>query len=118
MYLDLSVMEDLTLTPQEKADLQPPKGLSMAGFYCQQCEQCLPQCPATFDIPTLMRSYMYAYGYRNLEQARQTLDQVDVSEVACNNCHTCRVTCAMGFDIKDRVLDIARLKDVPEDFLA
>lgn len=117
LELDLSVMEDLTLTPQEKADLQPPKDLTMAGLYCQQCEQCVPQCPANLEIPTLMRSYMYAYGYKNLEKARQTVDLTDPSRIACNTCPTCNVKCASGFDVKDRILDITRIKDIPQDFL-
>ncbi|HLP58594.1 MAG TPA: aldo/keto reductase [Candidatus Deferrimicrobium sp.] len=117
MNLDLSVMEDLTLTPEEKAALQPPKELATAGLYCQQCEKCLRQCPAKLEIPTLMRSYMYAYGYKNPGQARQTLDAVDLSRVGCNDCGTCRVKCAVGIDIKNRVQDIIRLKDVPQDFL-
>jgi predicted aldo/keto reductase-like oxidoreductase len=118
IYLDLSVMEDLTLTPQEKKDLEPPKDvLSKAGFYCQQCEKCLPQCPANLDIPALMRSYMYAYGYRNLACARETLELIDLSSPACSRCSTCSVKCTMGFDIKDRITDIVRLKDVPMEFL-
>lgn len=115
--LDLSVMEDLTLTPREKADLQPPKDVTLAGLYCQQCEQCVPQCPSNLEIPTLMRSYMYAYGYKNLEKARQTVELTDLSRVTCNNCTTCNVKCASGFNVKDRILDITRIKDIPQDFL-
>jgi predicted aldo/keto reductase-like oxidoreductase len=119
MYLDLSVMEDLTLTPQEKKDLVPPKvKLANAGFYCQQCEKCLPQCPENLDIPTLMRSYMYAYAYKNLECAKTTLEHTNVPRNACSGCSHCHVKCTMGFDIKNRVMDITRLKDVPSDFLA
>lgn len=121
MYLDQSVMEDLTLTPEEKEALKPPKDLKdlkSVGFYCQQCEKCLLQCPAKLEIPTLMRSYMYAYGYRNLGKAKQTLDSVDLSRMGCNDCSVCKVKCAIGIDIKDRVHDIIRLKDVPMDFIA
>jgi len=117
LYLDLSVMEDLNLSPQEKNDLKPPVKVSKAGFYCEQCNRCVAQCPAGIDIPTLMRSYMYAYSYRNLIHARETLNQANLSSLPCGDCHTCKVTCTAGFPIKDRVLDIARLKDVPEDLL-
>lgn len=118
MNLDLSVMEDLKLTPEEKLKLQPPKELANAGLYCQQCDKCSGQCPAGLEIPTLMRSYMYAYGYKNFEKARQTLEQVDLSRVACGSCTTCSVNCAVGFNVKEKVLDIARLKDVPQEFLS
>jgi predicted aldo/keto reductase-like oxidoreductase len=118
MDLDLSVMEDLTLTPQEKKDLQPREESTLAGLYCQQCGKCVAQCRRHIDIPTLMRSYMYAYGYRNLGVARQTLDSLEPSPIGCRDCRTCVVRCTMGFDVRQRVLDIARLKDVPEEFLA
>ncbi|MCP5103538.1 MAG: twin-arginine translocation signal domain-containing protein, partial [bacterium] len=94
LELDLAAMEDLTLTPEEKAGLKEPVTLAAAGgLYCQQCEQCLPQCRGNLEIPTLMRSYMYAYGYKNFEHAKQTLEQVDLSNLVCDNCGTCNVKC-------------------------
>jgi predicted aldo/keto reductase-like oxidoreductase len=117
METDLSVMEDLTLTPQEKADLKMGEKFSMTGLYCSQCRQCVRQCPNKLDIPTLMRSYMYAYGYRNLSKARETMERIDLSHLACNDCTTCSVKCTMGFDVRDKIVDISRIKDIPEDFL-
>jgi predicted aldo/keto reductase-like oxidoreductase len=117
LYEALSVMENLKLTPQEKADLKLDQGSSPTGLFCSQCEECLPQCPADLDIPTLMRSYMYAYGYENPAKARETLDLVELSNIPCINCASCSVKCASGFDVKGKVIDIARLKDVPKEFL-
>ncbi len=117
LYEALSVMENLALTPQEKADLQLNQGDSSTGLFCSQCEECIPQCPADLDIPTLMRSYMYAYGYNSPAKARETLDYIDLANVPCTDCESCSVKCASGFDIKRKVTDIARLKDVPEEFL-
>ena len=118
LYEALSVMENLELTPQEKADLKLNQGDTSTGMFCSQCEKCVPQCPASLDIPTLMRSYMYAYGYEHPAKARKTLDHVDLSSIPCQSCDSCRVVCASGFDIKRKVTDIARLADVPEEFLA
>lgn len=53
----------------KKCALQPPADLKVTGLYCQQCEKCMRQCPANLEIPTLMRSYMYAYSYRNPGEA-------------------------------------------------
>jgi len=117
LYEALSVMEDLALTPQEKADLNINQGDSSTGLFCSQCEKCIPQCPANLDIPTLMRSYMYAFGYNNPAKARKTLDTIDLAYVPCTDCDSCRVICASGFDIKRKVTDIERLKDVPKEFL-
>lgn len=114
---NLSIMANLKLTEEEKLDLKPPVEGMSSGLYCQQCNQCIPQCPANLDIPTIMRSYMYAYGYRNLAHARETLCTAGLRSVTCESCNECKVTCQMGFDIKSKILDIARLKDVPEDLI-
>jgi hypothetical protein len=60
---------------------------------------------------------MYAFGYGNPSKARNTLDYVDFSQVPCIQCESCKVNCASGFDIKRKVIEIAKLKDVPEEFL-
>jgi predicted aldo/keto reductase-like oxidoreductase len=117
MKLDLTVLENLTLTQQEKIDLKLDKKLAMAGLYCQQCGSCISQCRENLEIPTYMRSYMYAYGYRNLGLARDTLESLNLSDIPCSNCSTCKVNCPMGFDVKNKMLDIIRIKAVPEDFL-
>lgn len=115
MHTDLSVMEDLALTPQEKKDIELTK--TYTGLYCQLCAECLPQCPKGLFIPALMRSYMYAYGYKNLQAAKEASDSVDLSNMPCHDCQSCAVKCAMGFDIKTRAIDIARIKDLREEFL-
>jgi predicted aldo/keto reductase-like oxidoreductase len=116
LQTDLSVMEDMELTPQEWEDLRLE--VKTGGLYCQQCRTCLPQCPAGLPIPSLMRSYMYAYGYGNLAAAHDLLTSIDVPSQPCRECGTCRVACLSAFDIKDRVTDIVRLRHTPREFLA
>jgi predicted aldo/keto reductase-like oxidoreductase len=115
MQKNLAMISDLKMSDQEVRDLaaldQEP------GLYCQQCKQCIPQCPYNYDIPSIMRSYMYAYGYRDLEHARYTLDQSGITSNPCGKCDVCSVSCASGFNIKDRMQDIARLAEVPKEFL-
>jgi predicted aldo/keto reductase-like oxidoreductase len=113
----LSVMEDLTLTPQEKADLKLEQAEPTTGMFCSQCEDCLPQCSAGVDIPTLMRSYMYAFGYNSPGKARETLDKVRLAKIHCVDCGSCTVKCSSGFDIKRKATDIARILEVPKEFL-
>jgi predicted aldo/keto reductase-like oxidoreductase len=113
---DLAIMSDLELTEEEKRDLETPSDKLSSGIFCQQCNLCIPQCPENLDIPTIMRSYMYAYGHRNLAHAQNTLCSSGLSSVPCNTCNDCTVKCQMGFDIRTKILDIARLKNVPEDF--
>jgi len=114
---NLEMIKNLKLSDQELKDLNLADLRSEPGLYCLQCQKCLPQCPNSLDIPTLMRSYMYAYGYRNAEQARHTVNTVDVSGKPCEKCDVCSVACTSGFDIKDRIQDIVRLKDVPLEFI-
>jgi predicted aldo/keto reductase-like oxidoreductase len=113
---DVKVLRDLTLTEQEKKDLR--LDVQTGGLYCQQCRTCLAQCPKALPIPSLMRGYMYAYGYRNLEAARGVVASLGLSDDPCGDCGTCGVRCAFAFDVRDRVTDIARIMNVPEDFLA
>jgi predicted aldo/keto reductase-like oxidoreductase len=117
LELDISVMEDLTLTQEERKDLRLDESQTLAGLYCQQCDVCRAQCPAAVDIPTFMRSYMYAYGYRNTGLAQETMNSMEFSQIACSECTNCRVRCTMGFDVRSKILDITRLKDVPREFL-
>jgi predicted aldo/keto reductase-like oxidoreductase len=114
---NISVMGDLTLTPQEQKDLHLDESQTLAGLYCQQCDVCRGQCPDGVDIPTFMRSYMYAYGYRNTGLAQETLSSMEISSLPCSDCTICGVRCSMGFDVRGKILDIARLKDIPSEFL-
>ena len=117
MEKNLEMIKDLKMSEQEMKDLNLADPKKEPGLYCRQCRTCEPQCPHGLDIPTLMRSYMYAYGYGSAAQARAALDTVEVSGRPCDRCDVCRVACASGFDVKDRIQDILRLKDVPREFL-
>lgn len=113
---DAAVLTDIALTEGEKNDLR--LGTQMGGLYCQQCGTCLAQCPKGLPVPDLMRGYMYAYGYRNIEAAHETVAALKLPENPCGDCSDCSVHCASAFDVKDRVSDIARLGRLPGDFFA
>jgi hypothetical protein len=117
MEMDLSVMEDLTLFPAEELDLKADDQMGSAGLYCDQCGKCVPQCPRGIEIPSLMRSYMYAYGYRNLAAAKETFELAGISCVPCEDCSVCEVACPGGLDVRSRALDIARIRLVADDFI-
>ncbi len=114
---NLAMVRNLKMTEQELKDLKLALVDSETGLYCQQCRQCLPQCPHNLDIPTIMRSYMYAYGYKNASQAFQNLASIDLSEKPCEKCESCSVNCSSGFDVRNKIMDIARLQGVPKEFL-
>jgi predicted aldo/keto reductase-like oxidoreductase len=109
MREDLSVMENLKLTPEEMQDLKLGTELGLTGLYCQQCRQCQPQCPAGLEIPLLMRAYMYAFGHNKPHKASETLQGWSSSSLACRDCASCTVRCALGFDVRSRALELAGL---------
>lgn len=114
---NLAMIKNLKMSDQDMKDLNLAAIDSETGLYCQQCRQCIPQCPNNLDIPTIMRSYMYAYGYKNTSQAWHNLADADLSGRPCEACPTCNVKCLSRFDVRQKIMDIARLRDVPEEFL-
>ena len=115
MEMFLSVMCDLQLTPGEESELQAAR--RRTGLYCQQCGKCLPQCPKGIFIPDYMRAYMYAYGYKDPGKAKATIEAAATGAPPCALCAACRVSCEMGFDVRERILDIARVADIPNEFM-
>jgi predicted aldo/keto reductase-like oxidoreductase len=114
---NLVMINNLKITDQELKDLGLSSRNQDQGLYCHQCRQCVPQCPYHLEIPTAMRSYMYAYGYRNFRHAQHTLIEAGIPGNACSNCESCSVKCSAGFNLKERIEDISRLKDIPGEFL-
>lgn len=114
MQANLQVLHDPSMTDDEKKALEPPK---LAGFFCQGCEECLQPCYAKLPIPELMRSFMYAHAYRNRAAAQALLAELELPESPCGDCGACPVVCAKGFNVRERILDVVRLRAVPREFL-
>ena len=112
---NFDVNRDITMTSDEISDLRLDQ--AQAGMFCFGCESCKPQCPKNLPVPDIMRSYMYAYGYRDLSLARSTMDSLELPENPCNSCDSCPVKCVRGFDVAHKIRDIGRLQHVPSDFL-
>jgi hypothetical protein len=112
----LPLLQDISISDDEKNSLQALK--EKPGLYCYGCGQCLAQCPENLPVPDMMRACMYAYGYKNAHKAKRVVDQLSLSSELCSHCQTCMVNCLAGFDIKEKVRDIARLKDIPIGFLS
>jgi predicted aldo/keto reductase-like oxidoreductase len=116
MELDLSIMEDLTLTEPEKIELQ--KEASIRGLYCQGCRQCFGQCLQNLPIPDLMRAYMYTYDYKNLSLAQDLVVSLNLPSNVCGDCVQCPVKCSEGFNVRGKIRDVARIREVPPEFIA
>ena len=116
MKTDLSVMENLTLTDSEKEYLKTAS--SSPGMYCQGCGQCEKQCLAKLPIPDLMRAYMYCYGYRKPGMAQELVVSLGLPSHVCEDCGPCPVKCLNGWNVAGKIRDVARLRDVPSEFIA
>ena len=116
MLLDnWTVAQDLSLSPEEKGDLQ--LALAETGMFCQGCNTCSGQCKKDLPVSDLMRSYMYNYAYAYPAKARETVVETGVREDPCAECDACTVTCKSGFDVRKKITRIARIRTVPAEFL-
>ncbi|HTY35661.1 MAG TPA: aldo/keto reductase [Bacteroidota bacterium] len=113
---NLLANEDLSMTEKEKADLAYAG--SESGLYCQGCEKCVGACPKGLAIPDMMRAYMYTYGYRSPALGRELLQSIKSDADPCRDCASCTVECSKGFNVREKIADVSRLHNVPEDFLA
>lgn len=105
--LDFSVASNLECAPEEKEFLAD-KGLKASLEFCQQCGECVPSCPHRVDIPTLMRTHMYALQYGNRYEARATLAGIPEGKGldVCRACATCRASCAHTVNIPRKIHEL------------
>lgn len=107
---NFSVVSDLAYTPEERSFLEKAQ-VKMAQSFCVQCGKCVPTCPKKVDIPNLMRTYIYAYQYQNMQHAVATertihnkagLDQ-------CRECDQCSVVCKRSLNVPQRIRALKEL---------
>jgi len=115
---NINLMGNISLSNAEWSDLKLSQTNHSRGIYCQQCGACVSQCAEQLDIPTAMRSYMYAFGYKNLAHAKQTYKWSAVNSNACNGCTRCSVSCPMGFDVKEKLASINEIDAISDSFLS
>ncbi|MCK4854601.1 MAG: hypothetical protein KAT31_10070, partial [Bacteroidales bacterium] len=115
LQTDLEIMNGLEMTDEEMEHLLAAS--EHTGFFCSGCTGCQHQCIKGLPVSDLMRAYMYTYAYGNLEKARYVLDEFGVDADPCKGCPGCTVTCSSGFPVAERIARVARLKNVPEDFI-
>lgn len=102
-----AVASGLDYTNEEKTWLAD-KNVMLALDYCKQCGTCLATCPKGVDIPTLMRTHMYAACYANFDQARATFEEIPENEGLrnCSDCSSCSARCANNVRIGERIADL------------
>jgi predicted aldo/keto reductase-like oxidoreductase len=104
MQEDFSVAYGLDFTEEEEKFLSDNR-LTVGMGFCQQCNKCVPSCPFNVDVPSLMRTHMYAAQYANFHEARATLDGIPRSRGlnVCGSCTDCVAACANQVAIPERI---------------
>ncbi|MBT4482610.1 MAG: twin-arginine translocation signal domain-containing protein [Candidatus Latescibacteria bacterium] len=74
------------------------------GQYCRGiagCTECSDKCPKGVDVCEINRCINYAYGYGNVNLARENYRALPESSRVdmCGDCEECAVTCVNGLDI-------------------
>ena len=110
----LNAAKSLKLNRDEKKFLSAAVSSTM---YCQGCHICENQCRKRLPIADIMRAYMYNYGYKCPAMAKELIDEVALTADPCSDCVTCSVKCKSGFHVAQKIKDISRLCNVPQEFL-
>jgi len=86
-------------------------------LYCQNCEKCVSDCYKHLPIPTIMRAYMYNFGYKQSLMSKDTLMDLALNTDVCSECDSCSVECPSGFKVADKIAAITPIVQVPSHFL-
>jgi uncharacterized protein len=110
---DIPVASNLELNDTEKEFLSNTT-LKASLEFCQQCGVCRGTCPKGVEIPSLMRTHMYAFQYGNMDQARYTLAEVprNAGLDVCRLCQTCDASCANTVNIQRKLSELKTLQPV------
>jgi len=107
---DFSVVRNLAYTEDEQRFLNDQTFVAEAEF-CQQCGSCKDDCPKKADIPTMMRSHMYAVQYRNAALARETVVGISTGRGldACKDCASCQISCRHDVKIARKIDELKNM---------
>jgi predicted aldo/keto reductase-like oxidoreductase len=107
---DFSVAYDLDYTDEEKRFLEG-ENVRYTATFCQQCQKCVATCPKDVDIPTLMRTHMYAYQYLNLDLVNLAQKEIEASKgiSACRSCEECKAVCLNSVPISKNISELKKL---------
>jgi len=104
---DFPIAYNIDYTDEEK-ELLLDNSIELSMGYCKQCSICLASCPNNADIPTLMRTHMYATKYVDFNLAQSALDEIKRNHGldACALCNNCMAQCVNTVDIKNRINEL------------
>jgi predicted aldo/keto reductase-like oxidoreductase len=108
---DFAVASALEYTPDERRFLESRGVIRALSSVCRQCGQCRRTCPRMVDVPKLVRAHLYGLIYRNIDQMRLTLRDIERAQGldACRGCHECRARCVSNVDVAQRIGELRRM---------
>ncbi len=108
MQTDFPVAYDIKFSQEEKKFLEDRNIKTSLKSCCQQCYECVSTCPKNVDIPTLMRTHMYAANYSNFSQARDTFNAIPEAQglKSCTDCTVCTAHCVNRVDIHGKIEEL------------
>lgn len=112
---NFSVAGSLAYSRAEAEFLGDKSAVAEAQF-CQQCGECLGDCPRGVNIPQLMRSHMYAVQYSNFGLAATTVAAIGRGKglAACGDCETCAARCRNSVDIAMKIRSLKEIAAIGE----
>lgn len=107
MNENFSVAQNLDYSTEE-SQLMSDSSIQLGMGFCRQCQGCLASCPKDADVPTLMRTHMYAAGYANFHQARQVLNDIPTANGLsnCVSCGECVAGCSNSVNIQKNISEL------------
>lgn len=110
MAVDFPVAYDTEFSADEKK-LLTDNSVELSMGMCFQCSECLPSCPKNADIPTLMRTNMYATKYVDFNLAQSALVEIEQNRGldVCISCDNCVAKCVNTVDIKNRIGELTSI---------
>ena len=95
--------------PEDEKKILGDNNIKLSMGFCRQCKTCLASCPNDADIPTLMRTHMYAKQYSDFYLARTTFDSIPKNQSlsTCSSCSECVAQCAhKSVDIASNIANL------------
>lgn len=111
LQTDVQVAHGLEYTSEEEKFLNDHQVTTALQSVCHICGVCKSTCPRGADIPSLMRSHMYALSYGNAHMSKMARQGIEAGKGldACNLCPECTATCKNKVSIASRIEELKSL---------
>lgn len=108
MQADVEVAYDLEYQQGEVEFLEDHNVKLAIRSVCRFCGGCKGTCPHGVDIPSLMRTHMYALSYGNLHMSKATFKGIESGKglSVCGGCEECVAQCRNNVPIAGRLEEL------------